>query len=182
MSRRSKLAVALSLALAAHALLLWRPAPLPTSKPGEDSAEPGSEVIAVDWVAGPESPVTATPVPTVADPAATITERDPLAQRRQPPSPVAAGPAGPAPRDYGDRVRRHLSRFAGDLPGTESGEARVRFTVGIDGAVSDVELLRSSGDPQLDEAALALPEQSAPLPSPGAAPVRLEVPVRASAS
>jgi len=182
MSRRGKLVVALLLALAAHAALLWRPVPMPASVPGEDFAEPGSEVIAVDWVAGPESTAAETPSPAVPSPAAAIAEGGPVADRRRPSSPAAAGPAGPAPRDYGDRVRRHLSRFAGDLPGAESGEARVRFTVGVDGAVSDVELLRSSGDPQLDEAALALPEQSAPLPSPGAAPVRLEVPVRASAS
>lgn len=180
MSRRSKLAVALLLALAAHALLLWRPSTPTQSAPVDDNAGPGSEVIAVDWIAGPEAPSATPPSLAVPSPTVSVAERGPTVARSPSSSPPAAGPAGPAPRDYGDRVRRHLSRFAGDLPGTESGEARVRFTVGIDGTVSDIELLRSSGDPQLDEAALALPEQSAPLPSPGSAPVRLEVPVRAS--
>lgn len=171
MSRRGKLAVALLLAVLLHALLLWSPGPEPVAESAEAPLRPDHDAIAVGWDrAGAPS----TPRP--ASPAAAGQE---AALRARPALPSDAGPAGPAPRDYAERVRRHLSRFAADLSGIEAGEARVRFTVGTDGRVSDIELLRSSGDPQLDEAALALPEQSAPLPPPGRDAVRLEVPVRA---
>ena len=173
MSRRGKLAVALLLALLLHALLLWSPRPEQVPEAAEAPLMPARDAIAVGWdrAGAPSTLRPASPAAAAAGQAAAMRARSAL--------PPDTGPAGPAPRDYSERVRRHLSRFAGDLSGIEAGEARVRFTVGTDGQVSDIELLRSSGDPQLDEAALALPEQSAPLPPPGRDAVRLEVPVRA---
>lgn len=181
MSRRSKLGVALLLALALHGLLLWRPGP---GKPPAESGPPGDgeAVIAVDWVAGTRSDLPVpVPPPAAADGARTATDTAVSHHAgRAVGERSGAGVPGAEPRDYGERVRRHLSRFAGDLPGAAGGEARVRFTVDAEGNVSAIELLRSSGDPQLDEAALALPGQAAPLPLPAVGSLRLEVPVRAA--
>ncbi|MDO9453666.1 MAG: TonB family protein [Stagnimonas sp.] len=102
---------------------------------------------------------------------------------------AAAAPSGgktatviPANSSYANQVRQHLARFAGALPPGANGEARVQFVVQLDGRVSDVHLVKQSGNAGLDAVALNLPRQAQPLPLPGKSPQRLEVPVQAMAA
>ena len=88
----------------------------------------------------------------------------------------------PANSNYANQVRQHLARFAGALPPGANGEARVQFVVQLDGRVSDVHLVKQSGNAGLDAVALNLPRQAQPLPLPGKSPQRLEVPVQAMAA
>lgn len=88
----------------------------------------------------------------------------------------------PATSSYANKVRQHLARYAGALPPGANGEARVQFVVQLDGRVSDVHLVKQSGNAGLDAVALNLPRQAQPLPLPGKSPQRLEVPVQAIAA
>jgi len=83
---------------------------------------------------------------------------------------------------YASRVRQHLARHAGALPPGAHGEARVQFVVQVNGRVTDVHLVKFSGNAGLDAVALNLPTQAQPLPLPGPTAQRLEVPVQAMAS
>lgn len=82
---------------------------------------------------------------------------------------------------YAKAVRAHLARYIKELPADAKGEARVQFTVGPDGRVRDVQLVKVSGHAGLDALTRALPEQAQPLPSPGSKAVRIEIPVQAAA-
>lgn len=81
---------------------------------------------------------------------------------------------------YYAQVRAHLQRHRAAVR-TQAADMRtavVRFRVGADGAVSAVTLMRSSGDPDLDRAALDLLRRASPLPAPPQQrPLTLGVPI-----
>ncbi len=184
-------------------------APRRVAVPVAEETPPADSTLDVGWAAPPDEPAgrvePVEPLPTLSpEPQPTEVAPAPAlavvtgAPRRLPrplrppvrpiPAPAAGGPPGAAPavvtadNNYANRVRQHLSRFAGALPAGANGEARVQFVVQTDGRVSDVVLVRLSGNAELDAIALSLPAKSQPLPLPGAAPQRLEVPVQAIAA
>ena len=80
-------------------------------------------------------------------------------------------------------LQAHLARFKRSPPGGGSGTARVSFSVTAGGGVVGVRLAASSGDPALDEAALAMVQRADPVPAPPSgmgAQVSLSVPVHFS--
>ncbi len=90
--------------------------------------------------------------------------------------------AGGGSDSYFARLRAHLAGFRRELRGgLPTATARVRVRVSPEGWISGLELVESSGLPELDSAALDLLRRAAPLPSPpdGRA-TRLIVPVSIS--
>lgn len=86
---------------------------------------------------------------------------------------VSQGPGGPgrgtgSPDDYLDRVRRHLERYKHypdeALKKKEEGTVMVAFTLAHDGTVTGAWITRSSGNPLLDQAALAMLHDGSPVP------------------
>jgi protein TonB len=133
--------------------------------------EPDSEPLAIAW------PEATKPAPERPRPTKTARAAKPAAD-------PAAGEVGDGveiagPDNYAQRVRQHLASFVGPLSTGGGGEARVQFVVQPNGRVSQVELVRRSGNPALDMMALALPRKAQPLPIPEGGPQRLEVPVQA---
>lgn len=70
--------------------------------------------------------------------------------------------------DYLEAVRRHLSRYKKYPPDAlakkQEGTVVVTFTLAHDGTVTSAEIERSSGNPLLDEAALAMIRSGSPVP------------------
>jgi protein TonB len=86
---------------------------------------------------------------------------------------VSEGTGGPghgtgSPDDYLDRVRRHLERYKHypevALKKHEQGTVMVAFTLAHDGTVTSARITRSSGNPLLDQAALAMLHDGSPVP------------------
>lgn len=183
LARRHKLLLAFGAALLLHLLWLlpWRG--LPPAGP----AQPGTESVLSIAAAPATAPALAPASAQLSRVEAGRPVAEAIPAERPEPAPAAPTAAtSPAPgtaaiSSYSETVRQQLARYVVDLPRSSGGEARVRFTVAANGAVSDVQLAASSGDPALDAAALALPARAAPLPSPGANALRLEAPVRAEA-
>lgn len=75
------------------------------------------------------------------------------------------------------RIRQFTRRPAG-LQG--EGTASVSFTINDSGAITSARVARSSGDPEIDAAAVAIVQRASPVPAPpeGIATRRLSVPVR----
>lgn len=180
MPRAHKLILALAIAVVVHlAILLLSLAP-PRARTAATAAS-SEQAIEIGWAATPPD------------------AEQVLSQQREaieaikhfqltPPLPTMgeAAEASPAAlsvnREYASFVRQHLARFAGALPAGAAGEARVQFVVQLDGRVSEVFLVKRSGNAGLDAVALSLPVKAQPLPLPGARPQRLEVPVQAIAA
>jgi len=86
---------------------------------------------------------------------------------------VSQGPGGPghgtgSPDDYLDRVRRHLERYKhypdDALKKKQEGTVMVAFTLAHDGTVTGAWITRGSGNPLLDQAALAMLHDGSPVP------------------
>lgn len=86
---------------------------------------------------------------------------------------ISQGTGGPArgtgsPDDYLDRVRRHLERYKHypeeALKKKEEGTVMVAFTLARDGTITGAWITRSSGNPLLDQAALAMLHDGSPVP------------------
>jgi len=86
---------------------------------------------------------------------------------------ISQGPGGPgrgtgSPDDYLDRVRRHLQRYKHypeeALKKKQEGTVMVAFTLAHDGTVTRAWIERSSGNPLLDQAALAMLHDGSPVP------------------
>jgi TonB family protein len=79
-----------------------------------------------------------------------------------------AGRGSGSPDDYLDRVRRHLEQYKRypevALKNKEEGTVTVAFTVAHDGTVTKAWIAHSSGNPLLDEAALAMLHDGSPVP------------------
>jgi TonB family protein len=76
-------------------------------------------------------------------------------------------------------VQAQLAAASGALPQAARGTARLRFTVLASGGVAGMRLLESSGNAELDAAALSLPTRTAPFPvPPSGEAMTLEVPLR----
>lgn len=124
------------------------PAPMPTPEPAP-KAEPGP--------APPATSAPPSPTPTPPPPAPTPAPKPP------PPDPRLLA-------RYGDTLSEHFAsaqtypRLAA-MRGWE-GEVMLRLTIGRDGSLVSVRVLRSSGHEILDRHAIALVEGSGPLPRP----------------
>lgn len=97
------------------------------------------------------------------------------------PSVGAPGPDLAAVASWRTRVMAHLNRFKRPPPGGGTGTAGVRFTIARGGEVLSAGLLRSAGDPNLDQEAVALVRRASPVPAPPegfGASTGLTVPVR----
>ncbi|MDE2165755.1 MAG: energy transducer TonB [Alphaproteobacteria bacterium] len=86
---------------------------------------------------------------------------------------LSQGTGGPgrgtgSPDDYLDRVRRHLERYKhypeDALKKKEEGTVMVAFTLAHDGTVTGAWITRTSGNPLLDKAALAMLHDGSPVP------------------
>jgi protein TonB len=67
-------------------------------------------------------------------------------------------------RSYQTKVRAHIARNRPPaLPG-KSGKVHVAFGLSETGKLTRIELLRSSGDPAIDQAVLSALRQAAPYP------------------
>ena len=164
------------------------PAP-PAAKPPAPPAEPAPKVLPAPVVKTPVQPEPKAAVKPIAKPAPKPpTKPEPKAAVNAGDKAAKTTPSGktaaviPANSNYANLVRQHLARYAGALPPGANGEARVQFVVQLDGRVSDVHLVKQSGNAGLDAVALNLPRQAQPLPLPGKSPQRLEVPVQAMAA
>lgn len=183
MARAQKMLLALAIAIVLHAailLLSLTPRLAGLTSPVELSAG-GEQAIDIGW---------ATAAPDVAQTLSRQLEAIEAIQRFKlaPPLPTVGEPGAGSPTvvsgdsEYASRVRQHLARFAGALPAGAVGEARVQFVVQPDGRVSEVLLVKPSGNEGLDAVARSLPAKAQPLPLPGPEPQRLEVPVQAVAT
>ncbi|WP_026381813.1 cell envelope integrity protein TolA [Afifella pfennigii] len=75
------------------------------------------------------------------------------------------GPSRRAVSNYNSRVYSHLARYRRFPPGgRKGGRPTVRFTLSASGAAGGVRLVASSGDPAIDEAALAMVRRASPFP------------------
>ncbi|RAI57343.1 energy transducer TonB [Roseicella frigidaeris] len=173
------------------------PPPEPVAEPPpEPPPEPVPEQVVADLPAPP--PMPPPPVPPRRPP----TPR-PVAQTPAPAAPaVASAPPveAPAPTPAA-RVSAaapsasYISRLFAALERHKSypqearlrriqGIALLRFSMRRDGSVTAFRLLRSAGDPSLDEAVLAMIQRASPLPAPPddlpGDPVELSVPIRFS--
>lgn len=75
-------------------------------------------------------------------------------------------------------LKRHLRYPSASKSRREEGVALVRFSIDQSGAVQSVQLVRSSGFPELDEAATATIRRASPVPDPPpGAPLQLTVPM-----
>ena len=138
-----------------------RVSPLPAAKPIHPRARPALASVLTGLETSPATPPP--PIVRVAAsrqemtletkpaPAAPAVERDvePEAPADVPPAPRAAGLADAGPR----AVHRMTPRLPDGVHAQEA-SVRVRVSVDEDGAVTDAVVLRSSGDPALDRAAL----------------------------
>lgn len=91
----------------------------------------------------------------------------PRAEAAAAPSPGAMAAAAAARANWRAQLSAHLKRFTRFPPGAAStGTASVSYTLARSGAVVAASLARSSGDPVLDEAAVAIVRRASPFPAP----------------
>lgn len=155
---------------------------LPARSAATLAPTPGEELRPVGE-AGP----TVAALPETAAPVANKTERKPADTRdqqvaRPEPTPRAGGPVGRAagtqPRaapnagssdlsSYAGRVAAHLQRYKRypNPAGQANGTATVSFSLGRGGSLQGVGLVRSSGSPVLDRAALDMVRRANPFPA-----------------
>ncbi|MFD2238901.1 energy transducer TonB [Aureimonas populi] len=113
-------------------------------------------------------------------------------QRRQAPAPSAASQgqqsrqasqgassSSVSPARWQQQVQARLNRFKRPPRGGGRGTVQVAFTISGSGAASGVRLARSSGNANLDQAALQLVQRASPFPAPpGGRSISLTVPIR----
>ncbi|SFG34446.1 protein TonB [Novosphingobium sp. CF614] len=110
------------------------------------------------------------PIPDEARPADPTPKQVETAAPRTTPAPPAPEVSGNGPDTWEGRVlaalnkHRRYPRFA--MARRQQGMPWVRFVIDRDGKVLSVSLERSSGFPDLDREALALPKRAQPLPKP----------------
>lgn len=157
------------------------PPPLPKAAPVEAPAIETPPAIAA-------APVTPAPIPRIAAPPARIAPPPvaPPAPRRDPapapaPSPPPAGPVDPS---WEGKVLKHIDRHKRypRMIGSRRpvGTAIVLFRMNRQGAILSARIERTSGNAQLDKAAIETVRRSAPLPaipSDRPDPLQLSVPV-----
>lgn len=95
---------------------------------------------------------------------------------------AGAATASPAARaNWQSLVAAHLNRFKRPSANGATGTARVAFRIGAGGQVLSASLAGSSGDPALDQEAVALVRRASPVPAPPpemGGGIALAVPVR----
>jgi len=110
----------------------------------------------------------------------------PTPQRRErAAAPETARPAVPSPAAEARwqaqllaRLERHKRYPASARARRIEGVVQLAFGLDASGGVTTVRVARSSGSPDLDEAALAMVRRASPLPAPPAGPTTVTVPVR----
>ncbi|MDE2228921.1 MAG: energy transducer TonB [Alphaproteobacteria bacterium] len=145
----------------------------PTAAPAPQPApEPAPEVTATPTPA-PAQPAPATELATTGNPAAIGTGMEGVGSAGNGNFGVSQGAGGPGrgtgtADDYLDRVRRHLERYKrypdDALKKKQEGTVIVAFTLAHDGTVTGAWITRSSGNPLLDQAALAMLHDGSPVP------------------
>lgn len=71
-----------------------------------------------------------------------------------------------SPAQWESKVNAHMQRRKRRGSARGSGQVSVRFSVNASGAVTSVSVARSSGKPELDEAAIRLVQAASPVPAP----------------
>ncbi len=109
--------------------------------------------------------------------------RAPAAEKVAAPTNSSGASGAVSPAKWQSRLMAHLERRkrypAGARQRREEGTAHVRFAIDDGGNVRSVELVRSSGHPELDEAVVALVRRASPVPAPPpGAPHEITAPVR----
>jgi protein TonB len=141
------------------------PAPKPTPKP--------APIIAAIPLAAPTPQPSAVQAATAGNPAALGTGMTGVGSAGNGNFGITQGAGGAgrgsgSPDDYLDRVRRHLERYKRypevALKKKEEGTVMVAFTVAHDGTVTKAWITHSSGNPLLDQAALAMLHDGSPVP------------------
>lgn len=125
-----------------------------------------------------------------------VNPEKPRAERTSAPTPqqqVATRSAAPAPgassapsasqtANWRGSLNAHLNRFKRFPSGATPGTVQVAFTIDRGGRVLAARLVRGSGDPALDEEAVAMVRRASPVPAPpdglGGGSISLSVPVR----
>ena len=107
----------------------------------------------------------------------------PTAERVAAPTNSSGASGAVSPAKWQSRLMAHLERRkrypSGARQRREEGTAHVRFSIDGSGNVRSVQLVRSSGYPELDEAVVALVRRSSPVPAPPpGAPHDITAPVR----
>ena len=97
-------------------------------------------------------------------------------------APMAGASSSVSPANWRSMVMALLNRHKRLPPGGSRGTATVAFTIDRSGHVGSARLVGSSGDPSLDQEAVALARRASPLPPPPAdiagGSILLSVPVR----
>ena len=107
----------------------------------------------------------------------------PAAEKVAAPTNASGASGAVSPAKWQSRLMAHLERRkrypAGARRRREEGTAHVRFAIDDGGNVRSVELVRSSGHSELDEAVVALVRRASPVPAPPpGAPHEITAPVR----
>ena len=104
----------------------------------------------------------AAPVPKTAAPKKVEAPRAKVAKASQ----SSSGVSSMSPARWQARVQAHLERHKRAPAGAGTGVVRVAFGIDASGRVTSVSLTRSSGNPALDQAALAMVRRASPVPAP----------------
>lgn len=111
------------------------------------------------------------------------TSRAQRAESAAAPSAGIAAVPSVSPAAWTSAMVAHLNRYKRFPPGAGTGTASVAFTISRSGQVLSARLVGSSGDPMLDQEAVAMPRRASPVPAPppgmpGGNTIALSVPVR----
>lgn len=107
----------------------------------------------------------------------------PRSERAAAPAPGAASASPAAAANWRGALIAHLNRHKRFPSGASPGVVQVSFSIDRGGRVTSARLLRGSGDPALDEEAVAMIRRASPVPAPpdgmgGGGAVALAVPIR----
>ncbi|MGH7012649.1 MAG: energy transducer TonB [Stellaceae bacterium] len=145
----------------------------PTAAPAPQPAPKPAPTVTATPLAAPAQPAPATQVATTGTPAAVGTGMEGVGSAGNGNFGISQGPGGPdrgtgSVDDYLDRVRRHLERYKhypdDALKKKQEGTVMVAFTLAHDGTVTGAWIIRSSGNPLLDQAALSMLHDGSPVP------------------
>ncbi len=145
----------------------------PTAAPAPKPARNPAPTVTATPLAAPVQSAPPTTVATAGAPAALGTGTEGAGSAGNGNFGVSQGPGGPgygtgSPDDYLDRVRRHLEHYKhypdDALKKKQEGTVMVAFTLAHDGTVTGAWITKTSGNPLLDQAALAMLHDGSPVP------------------
>lgn len=145
----------------------------PTAAPAPKPARNPAPTVTATPLAAPVQSAAPTTVATTGAPAALGTGMEGIGSAGNGNFGVSQGPGGPgygtgSPDDYLDRVRHHLERYKhypdDALKKKQEGTVMVAFTLAHDGTVTSAWITKGSGNPLLDQAALAMLHDGSPVP------------------